>query len=303
MWLLTGLAVLSGLVSGIPLLNAIFFLIGLVSLIILNVRYGYLPAVMGAVLVIVASLFLYGPFLAIGCLLMVIAPAMFMSYQARKIGEPSTILVWGMVPYLIPLVALIVFYPEIIAQMPAMLAELNKQLTLSGAMFGVTGDNLTRAMVSAQTTFEWTIRLMPGIFATMAAATVLFGYLGAVGIGSRMGAVMPSFRPMYLWRASELWLLPLGLSLIMVLFGGQSFGPIGQNALVFLVHLYALYGFSVIEFYLRQSMSSVWLRVILYLLVIVAAVVIIPMLAVIGLIDSRFDLRKIGEKEESSSYM
>jgi uncharacterized membrane protein len=69
MWLLTGLAALSGLVSGIPLLNAIFFLIGLVSLIILNVRYGYLPAVMGAVLVIVASLFLYGPFQAIGCLL------------------------------------------------------------------------------------------------------------------------------------------------------------------------------------------------------------------------------------------
>lgn len=296
-----GFAAVSGLASGIPLFNAIFFLIGLVSLIILTVRYGYRPGLIGALLIVVGSLSLYGLFLAVGCLMMVIAPALLMSYQARKIGEPHKILLWGMAPYLIPVITLIAFYPEMIAQMPSMLAEMNKQLTLSGAIFGMTGENLNQAISSAQVTFEWIIRLLPGIFVTMAAAVVLFGYLGAVGIGSRMGAVMPTFRPMYFWRAHELWLLPLGLSLLMVLVGGQTFGPIGQNALVFLVHLYALYGFSVTEYYLRQSMSSGWLRVILYLLVIVAAMVIIPMLAFIGLIDSRFDLRKIDEKEVSSS--
>lgn len=296
-----GFTAVSGLASGIPLFNAIFFLIGLVSLIILNVRYGYRPGLIGALLIIVGSLFLYGPFLAVGCLLMVIAPALLMSYQARKIGEPHKILLWGMAPYLIPVITLIAFYPEMIAQMPSMLTEMNKQLTLSGAIFGMAGESLNQAISSAQSTFEWIIRLLPGIFATMAAAVVLFGYLGAVSIGSRMGAVMPAFRPMYFWRAHELWLLPLGLTLIMILFGGHTFGAAGQNILVFLVHLYALYGFSVAEFYLRQSMSSGWLRVILYLLVIIAAMVIIPILAFIGLIDSRFDLRKIDEKEVSSS--
>jgi hypothetical protein len=301
LWLLMGFAAVSGLASGIPLFNAIFFLIGLVSLIILTVRYGYRPGLIGALLIIVGSLLLYGPFLAVGCLVMVITPAMLMSYQARKIGEPHKILLWGMAPYLIPVITLIAFYPEMIAQMPSMLAEMNKQLTLSGAIFGMAGESLNQAVNSAQATFEWIIRLLPGILATMAAAVILFGYLGAVSIGSRMGAVMPTFRPMYFWRAHELWLLPLGLSLLMVLLGGQTFGPIGQNILVFLVHLYALYGFSVAEYYLRQSMSSGWLRAILYLLVIVAAMVIIPMLAFIGLIDSRFDLRKIDEKEVSSS--
>jgi hypothetical protein len=301
LWLLVGFVTVSGMASGVPLFNAIFYLIGLVSLIILTVRYGYWPGIIGATLMIGTSLFLYGPILAAGCLLMVIAPALLMSYQARKIGEPYKILLWGMAPYLIPIVLLVAFYPDMIDQMPMMLTEMNKQLTISGAMFGLVGDNLNQAISSAKTTFEWIIRLLPGIFATMAGAVVLFGYLGAVSIGSRIGAVMPALRPMYFWRAHELWLLPLGLSLVFVLFGGQTFGPVGQNALVFLAHLYALYGFSVAEFYLRQSMSSGWLRAILYLLIIIAAMIIIPVLAFIGLIDSRFDLRKIEEKEVPSS--
>jgi isoprenylcysteine carboxyl methyltransferase (ICMT) family protein YpbQ len=98
-----------------------------------------------------------------------------------------------------------------------------------------------------------------------------------------------------------LWLIPLGLSLILVLLGGQSYGAIGQNALVFLVHLYALYGLCIVEFFMRQSLTMGWLRAILYLLIIIAAMVIIPVLAFMGLIDSRFDLRKIDAKKVSSS--
>lgn len=224
-----------------------------------------------------------------------------MSYQARRIGEPHKILLWGMLPYMIPTLVLMAFYPDLILQMPSIISEINKQLAINGGLFGLTGESLNQAINSAQKTFEWIIRLMPGIFITMAAAVVLFGYLGAVSLGSRFGAIMPAFRPMHQWRANELWLIPLGLSLILVLLGGQSYGAIGQNALVFLVHLYALYGLCIVEFFMRQSLTMGWLRAILYLLIIIAAMVIIPVLAFMGLIDSRFDLRKIDAKKVSSS--
>jgi uncharacterized protein YybS (DUF2232 family) len=301
LWLLIGSVTVSGVASGIPLLNAIFYLVGMVSLIILAVRYGYWPGAIGSILMIGSCLLLYGPLLAASCLLMVVIPGLLMSYQARKIGEPRKILLWGMLPYLAPAIVLIAMYPEINSQMPAMIGELNKQLAISGGMFGMAGEGLNQAISSAQSTFEWIIRLLPGIFITMGAAMVLFAYLGAARLGARFGAIMPTMQPVYFWRASELWLIPLGLSLILVLLGGQSFGAIGQNALVFLVHLYALYGLSIAEFYMRQSMGLGWLRIILYLLIIIAAIVIVPMLAFIGLLDSRFDLRKIDEKKVSSS--
>ena len=290
----------AGVAAGIPFLNAILFFIGLVALIIMAVRFGYWFALIASLSTIALCLFLYGPYVAAGCLILFIGPGLLMSRKARTFSKPYKILLWGMLPYLIPIIALIAFYPYLIAQTPTLVEEIRQQLVAGGGFWGLTGDNLNQAVMAAEKTFELVMRLTPGIFATMFAAIVLFGYLGATSMGARFGAIMPAFRPISLWRASELWLIPLGLSLVFLLVGG-SIRPIGENLLVFLVHLYALYGICIIEFYFKKTLVMGWLRIILYLLVLTVAVVVIPVLAFLGLIDSRFDLRKMDVKKTSAS--
>ena len=122
---------------------------------------------------------------------------------------------------------------------------------------------------------------------------VLFSYLGASAMSPYFGALLPRFKPLYLWKPSEFWLIPLGLSLLFILLGNQGLKIIGENTLVFMIHLYAFFGVCLIDFYFKRIRIPALIRLIIYLLVLVAMVVIIPFLAVIGVIDSRFDFRKI----------
>jgi uncharacterized protein YybS (DUF2232 family) len=291
---------LSGVGAGIPFINAILFLAGLIALIILTVRYGYWLASVGCLVAVGLCLILYGINLVMGYMILVVGPGLLMSYKARSFSEPYKVLLWGMLPYLLPVIALIAFYPYIIAQTPTLLEELHRQLAAGGGIFGLSGSSLDQAVAATQKTFEVIMRLAPGIFFTMFAAIALFGYMGAASIGARFGAIMPAFSPMSSWRASELWLIPLGAALVCLLLGGGTLKPIGENLLVFMVHLYALYGICLVEHYFKKSLTLGWLRAILYVLFLTVAVVIIPLLAFLGLVDSRFDLRKMDVNKASS---
>jgi hypothetical protein len=300
LWLLFGFVALSGLAAGVPFFNAGFFFLGLMALVILMVRYGYLFSFSASLLAIAVCTLLYGPILAGGILIMILSPGLLMGYKARAFGSPNQILIWGMIPALLPLLVVIVYYPFLISQTPEFVAEMHKQLTANAGLIGLSGADLDQALNSIKATVELTIRLAPGILFTTMIAIVVLGYLGAVSMGSRFGAIIPVSKPLSLWRASEYWLIPLGLSLFFVLLGGGTLMIIGENMLVFLVHVYAFFGICLLEYYFRQILVSGWLRLVLYLLGMVIGIVFIPILAFLALIDSRFDIRKINAEKKTN---
>ena len=297
---LMSMVILAGAGVAIPIINVGLLFLGLVSLIILMVRFGYAYAALSCLVALASSLLFYGVQLAIGLVLIMILPGIIMSRKVRSFSEPQEIVLWGIIPYLLPLALLIIFYPVMMSQMPEIIKQMRNDFLSGGLILGMGGTEMEQVIQSTQKMLEIMLRLSPGIFLTFFVGFAIFSYMMATRLGPKFGAVMPSFRPLVEWRASDIWLIPLGLSLACVLIGGGFLSSIGENLLIFLVHLYALYGICLLEFQLRKMPWAGWLRAIIYIMVAVAAVFAIPLLALAGLIDSRFDFRKIDVQPISS---
>jgi len=290
----------AGLFSGIVMLNVIFFIIALAALITLTVRFGYNYAALAGLISGMVCFIFYGEMLTLILALMVLIPGYLMGYKSRIFSPAYSVIFWGMLPFLFPLIILVLYYPELISQGPLMITEMKGMIDENAAVLGLGGSQLKLMYSSIETTVTWAFRLAPGILFTMSMSIVVFAYLGAMETSKYFGAILPRFKPLYLWKPSELLLIPLGISLLFVLLGGPWFGVIGENALVFMIHLYAFLGICLIDFYFKRMRVPTAVRLIVYLLVMVGIVVVIPALAILSVIDSRFDFRKISQVENKS---
>ena|GEM_PF-2041682 len=296
-WLLFSVIVGAGALSGLALINTLFFIGLMIGLIITVVRYGWRYSFLAAFLSLGLCLFLYGPIIMGGMFFLFILPGMLMGYKARLFGAPRQILSWGLMAYVIPMFLLIVFYPQLMANLETLAREMTRQFAAESALLGIGNADAQTYMESFETVLVWTLKLAPGILITTFFAFVVFAYLGASAVAPRFGAILPAMTPFAFWKGHDLWLVPLGLALLLLLIGGSTGRIIGFNIGLFMVHVYAVFGLAIIEFFLSRTLSLGWPRHFLYMLMILAAVIFIPMLAVIGLLDSRFDLRKLDEEK------
>jgi hypothetical protein len=294
------MVVLAGLTMGLVIVNVVFLLLALVALIVLTVRFGYFFALVACFSAVIFCSLCYDIYMAVAFVLLVVSPGIIMGYKARSFSPPHEVLLWGMVPYMLPMIFLILLYPDLTSHVPTIVETMKSQLTDNAGFLNLGGTNAQQIFSSLETTVYWTIRLAPGIFLTLFTAMVVFSYLGATLSGPYFGGILPRFKPVFLWKASELWLILLGLSLISVLLGGNWLKIIGENLLVFLIHLYAFFGICLVEFYLRSFKITGWIRIIIYLFLLVTLIIAIPILAVIGLIDSRFNFRKVSHFADKS---
>jgi len=226
---------------------------------------------------------------------MVFIPGIIMGYKSRTFSSPRSVIFMGMLPFLFPIALVIILFPELNSQAPEMINQMQNILAKNAGVLGLGNSQLEIMNASITTTVEWTLRLAPGILFTVLISIALFAYLGAISVSSYFNAMLPRFKSLYLWKAGELWLVPLGLSLLFVLTGSFWLKTIGENVLFFMVHLYAFLGICFVDFHFRKIKIPVPVRVIIYLLVLVIMVIIIPALAILGIIDSRFDFRKVSQ--------
>lgn len=300
LWLLSLAIVLAGPTMGLAMLNVVFLLVALVALIVLIVRFGYSSALLACLCALIICSLAYGVYMASALLLLLIFPGIIMGYKARIFSSPHEVLLWGMVPYMLPMIFLISLYPDLASQLPSIVETMKSQLAENNNILSLSIANNQQIFSSLEAVVYWTIRLAPGIFFTLFTAMVVFSYLGATYIAPYFGGILPRFKPVFLWKASELWWIPLGLSLLFVLLGGHWFKVIGENLLVFFVHFYAFFGICIVEFYFRSFKISGWIRLIIYIFFTMTIIVAIPILGILGLIDSRFDFRKVSHFENKS---
>ena len=284
---------LAGLFTGVVVVNVLLFMVAMAALVILTVRYGYVYALTAGLVSAGVCWVTYGWMTMVLLLLLVILPAFLMAYKSRVFSSPWTVILWGLIPYFFPLFLLVAFYPDLMAQAPAMIKQTKALIDGNAAALKLSGAQLDIMYASIKKTITWMLRLGPGIFFTMAVGIVLFAYLGASHISRRFGAILPRFQRLAWWKPSEFWLIPLGFTLFFVLLGGSWLKIIGENILVFLVHLYAFYGLCFIDFYFQRLQIPTVARVLLYLLILMGMFFAIPALALLGIIDSRFDFRHV----------
>ncbi|MCP4584071.1 MAG: DUF2232 domain-containing protein [candidate division Zixibacteria bacterium] len=300
LWLLNLVVLLAGFFVGVIMINALMFLFALTALILLTVRYRYSFAVMACLGSLLVCYVIYGNWTAIYFGLMVLLPGVVMGYKIRTFNSPYAIIGWGIVPYLLPIALLIVYYPQIVEQTPLMIAEMQVMFEENAGSLGLAAGELQMIFESMQNIMEWTIRLAPGILLTMIVSMVFFAYLSAVTVSTYFGAVIPRMKPLYLWKVSEIWLIPLGVALLFVLLDNPGLKIVGENLLVFMVHLFAFFGICLVDFYFKRINIPAPVRLLIYLFILIAVVVAIPILAIVGITDSRFDFRKIARSIENT---
>jgi len=108
----------------------------------------------------------------------------------------------------------------------------------------------------------------------------------------------PDFAPMDRWRAPEhlVWgVIGAGFSLFLPV---SSVKSVGINVLLVLLVVYVFQGLSIILFFLNKYRVPSWIRVGIYLLILLQQIFLIG-LAMVGLFDQWIDFRKIHSKRRN----
>ncbi|MEW5923204.1 MAG: DUF2232 domain-containing protein [Candidatus Zixiibacteriota bacterium] len=138
-----------------------------------------------------------------------------------------------------------------------------------------------------------TKRLAPAFMALHGVTLLFVGWLILKMILDMMRKFHPGLGNFIYWKMPQLVIYIAGLFLLTRLTGPDILKVIADNALLFLGFFYALFGFAVIEFFLKKVRLSLILKVLFYLGFVFLQLPGLMMAAMIGLFDSYFDFRKV----------
>lgn len=311
----------SGLFWLAPVLNTVTAIAGIVALILIVARLGYSrgfsAALMGFILAFGTSSltigYLEGLYSALFYALIVIAPGIAMGRASRGLAHPVSVVLHGMIPFAVLLLLFSNLYIEWMRDLSTVTATFNSALEAyiksNPVLLKIVRENYGGAENSLATfTKEFgeflknVLKLTPGFLVTIFLGTVVFSVALAGYIAGRAGIIIPRFRPYHLWKASGWWLLPTMLGLIpVVLRMGELMFYVGLNLLVVAGHVYMVVGLAIVEAFFKRIYVPVPIRVIFYLILILAGPVSMTFLAVLGLSDTKFAFKREADEFENKN--
>jgi len=139
-------------------------------------------------------------------------------------------------------------------------------------------------------------RLLPSLVAlagvTQFYIAVTLLYLVFRGAGS----FLPHFVDFIFWKMPFFIIYLTGSLIFLRLLGTDIMKTVADNCLLFVGIFYAVFGFSLMEYYLRKIKLSLFMKVIFYMGFVFLQVPGLIFAAVVGLFDSYFDFRHIRAK-------
>lgn len=143
---------------------------------------------------------------------------------------------------------------------------------------------------------ELTLRLLPGMAYASLLLIAVVAYRTAQVLGARVGAPLPAAEPLRNWRPWEtlIW-APIG-ALGLVLVGGGLLADLAVNAILVMALLYAVQGLAVIRYLMWRVAASRYLQGLVYALLVFTSGVSLIALALLGLLDTWFDWRRLGHR-------
>lgn len=136
-------------------------------------------------------------------------------------------------------------------------------------------------------------RLMPSLMALSGVAQLFVAWVALIILSRSLNEYAPSFRSFLYWKMPEYYVYGVGVFLLLRLVGTESMKIVADNVILFIGFFYAVFGFSVLEYYLKKIRLSLFLRILFYIGILLLQVPGLILAAVIGFIDSYFDFRKV----------
>lgn len=136
-------------------------------------------------------------------------------------------------------------------------------------------------------------RLLPSLLALSGVAQLFIGWVGLIILSKSLNEYAPSFRNFLYWKMPEYYVYGVGVFLLLRLLGSDAVKIVADNVILFIGFFYAVFGFSVFEFYLKKIRLSLFLRILFYIGILLLQIPGLIFAAVIGFVDSYFDFRKV----------
>jgi hypothetical protein len=309
----------SGLFWIVPVLNTLSAVAGIVALILMVTRLGYSrgfsTALIGFILAFGTSSlttgYLEGLYYAVFYAVIVIAPAMTMGWASRNLYQPLSVVCYGLIPFGILFVLFTYIYFNWMQNFDLFIQSVNSDIeillranpdlmALVENNYG-NGDNALGTFLKEFGNFlEGVLKITPGFLLTMFLGTAVFGLVLSGYIGVKMGIIIPRFRSFYLWKAGGWWLLPTIIGLVPVVFRmDELWFYAGLNILIVTGHVYMVVGLAIVEAFFRRIYIPLPIRIIFYIILILAGPVSMTFLAILGLSDTKFAFKRENDEIEN----
>jgi len=173
------------------------------------------------------------------------------------------------------------------------MTELNDTIGVFVANLGlneVARANLTDSMTGM---VEIIRRLLPSLMALSAITQLFLGWAIMAVLLRGTGEFVPNLGHFVYWKMPYYYIYLFGLFILLRLAGPDLVKIIADNILVFLGFFYAVFGFSVIDYFLKKIRLSLFLRILFYIGFAFLQLPGLAIAALIGLLDSNFDFRRV----------
>jgi uncharacterized protein YybS (DUF2232 family) len=317
-----GIVAASGLLWMVPAINSVAAIAGIVALILILSRLGYARTFFFASVGLILAILLgslttgypEGLYIGLFYALFVVAPAVLIGWASRKLHNPHIAVCYGLIPYGILFMLFTSVYVGLMRN-PNMLIEnlsndIEKVVNSNPDLMNLikqnygSDDNAVATFLKELGAFlEETLKLLPGFIAALMLGIAVFSLAIAGYIAERMGIIISRFKPFHRWKASGWWLLPTIAGLIPVVFRmNELWFYVGINILIVTGHVYMIVGLAIVEAFFKRALMQTPIKVIFYIILILAGPISMVFLAILGLSDTKFDFkREIEEFENENS--
>lgn len=136
-------------------------------------------------------------------------------------------------------------------------------------------------------------RLIPSLLALSGVVQLFLGWAILFLVIKWLGEFFPSFGDFVHWKMPSYYIYITGLFIVGRLVGTEIMQIVSDNIILFIGFFYVVFGFSVIEYYLKKIRLSLFLRVLFYTGFIFLQLPGLVLAAMIGVFDSYFDFRRV----------
>ena len=150
-----------------------------------------------------------------------------------------------------------------------------------------------RLIDSFSTLFTIIKRLLPSFMALSAVTQLFLGWVLLIVLLRALGEFFPSLGNFVHWKMPYYYVYVTGALILLRLVGTELIRIFADNGILYVGFFYAVFGFSVIEYYLKKIRLSLFLKILFYIGFVFLQLPGLLLAAMIGLFDSYFDFRRV----------
>lgn len=282
----------------IPVVGYLAGMGALASVVFFAFRRRQLLLAAGSIGSIVLASFLYGPsLLLLGLWAAVIIPGtLFGGLMASGIPAGKAFTVGLLASALIAMLMFWVQRDLILEALDSFHKWMQSGIASGGTAENAVTESSNGMAVMLNTMIKTTRRLLPSLLALSAVFQLFIAAVFLFMLLKSAGGFTPSFGSFVFWKMPFNYIYLIGLFIAMRLLGPETLKITADNFLLFIGIIYAVFGFSVMEYFLRRIKLSFFLKVIFYFGFVLLYLPGLVLAALVGIFDSYFDFRHVKAK-------